>query len=87
MSLPSDRGRTHTCPGGCGRLVRDDLLACRPDWFRLPHALRSAVWRAWNDGDGRGHAIAVAEAVQWFRSNARQAPAPRPAKPENPRLF
>lgn len=90
MSTPSrkpDGPRTHLCPGGCGRQVRDDLFACKPDWFRLRPALRSAVWAAWNNGDLLAHAAALTEARQWFRANPRQAPAPRPSKPKHPRLF
>lgn len=78
---------THECPGGCGSQVGNGMLACKADWFRLPHALRAAVWRGWNDANRQGHARAVTDALEWYRANPRQAPAPRVVKPSDPRLF
>jgi myo-inositol catabolism protein IolC len=35
---------SHKCPGGCGATLRDDLLACRPHWWKLPKHVRDDVW-------------------------------------------
>lgn len=85
MSSP---GGTHECPGGCGRQVLNVMFACKADWFRLPHALRSAIWAAWNDGDGAAHAHAMSEAALWYGVNPRQAPVPvRRPQSRQSRLF
>lgn len=64
-------GLTHDCPGGCGRQVTHDRLACRRCWYRLPSGLRGRIWRAWWGGsDSRAaHGRAIREAEQWFRDN------------------
>ncbi len=82
MSSSRSRSPTHGCPGGCGSQVRRELFACRPDWFRLPHALRAAISGAWTDGDKGGHLLAMADAIEWFRRNPRQSPAPAARPPQ-----
>lgn len=84
MSSPSSSG-THECPGGCGAQVAFHLFACKRCWFRLPRALRTAIWRAHGGTDGRAHVAAMADATQWFEANP--LPAPRVDKPPEPRLF
>lgn len=86
--MPSPSSGTHECPGGCGQQVANAMFACKADWFRLPHALRSAVWAAWNDGDGAAHAHAMSNATRWYSENPRQAPVPRQRRmPPQSRLF
>lgn len=61
---------THHCPGlDCGRQVPADQLACRPHWYSLPKPIRTAVWRAWNDGAGAGsdaHTAAITKAIDYL---------------------
>jgi hypothetical protein len=46
---------THQCPaGGCTRRVPAHMLMCREDWYRVPKALRNALWTAWDGGRGAG---------------------------------
>jgi hypothetical protein len=57
----------HRCAAsGCKRVVRDDMLMCRADWFRVPKWIRDEVWRAWDDGRGKlspQHVRAIEAAV------------------------
>jgi hypothetical protein len=62
----------HQCPGP--RCTRDDIpaemLACTGHWYQVPRALRTAVWRAWDDGAGAlspEHNAAVKAAVARMR--------------------
>ena len=84
--LPVDP-TSHECPGGCGSRVPGALFTCKPDWFRLPHALRSAISAAWRDGDKSAHGQAMTRALDWYRRNPRQSPVPRRVKPSESRLF
>lgn len=64
---------THDCPGGCGRQVSPERLACRPDWYRLPKDIRDRIWREWY-GAGPGtqtHRTAISYAYAWYRDNPR----------------
>jgi len=58
---------THECPrNGCTRRVPAHMLMCRNDWYRVPGALRSAVWNAWDGGYGAGtpeHTAAITAAI------------------------
>ncbi|MGH9248017.1 MAG: hypothetical protein ACRD0W_00635 [Acidimicrobiales bacterium] len=42
------------CPTGCGRHARPGHLMCRTCWYKVPAALRSAVWRTWRRYDRIG---------------------------------
>jgi hypothetical protein len=65
---------THKCPApGCESDVPDDMLACRKDWYRIPKPLRTAIWRAWRQGEGAGsaeHGNAIRAAIGWLERNA-----------------
>jgi hypothetical protein len=40
--------RTHRCHWpGCEKQVPPAKWGCAPHWFRLPQALRDAIWRAY----------------------------------------
>jgi hypothetical protein len=42
------------------------MLMCRTDWYRVPGALRDAVWAAWDRGRGAGsteHTAAITAAI------------------------
>lgn len=47
---------THACPiHGCDRTdVPDTMLMCARDWYKVPKALRRAVYRAYDHGAGVG---------------------------------
>ncbi len=57
----------HTCPGPeCGKEIPYDMLACSRHWYQVPKAIRAAVYRAWNNGQGAGspaHTAAIAAAI------------------------
>ncbi len=59
---------SHTCPAdGCGKQVPEHMLMCSSDWYRVPKALRNAVWGAWRNGMGAGspeHTAAIQAAVK-----------------------
>ena len=57
----------HRCPvTRCTARVPADRLMCKPDWYAVPRALRDAVWRTWQNGQGAGtpaHTAAITAAV------------------------
>jgi hypothetical protein len=59
----------HDCPGGCGRSVAYERLACSGCWYRLPLDLRTAVWDTWKARRAHpaAHRMAVSDAYQWYR--------------------
>lgn len=67
---------SHTCPAPeCGASVPDSMLACAPDWFRLPKGLRNRITVAWAGGEGRGsdaHTRLLHDAYQWYKDNPVQ---------------
>lgn len=58
---------THECPvDGCQIQVHEHLLMCSSHWRVVPHQLKTRVYRAWADGEGRGtveHSAACQAAV------------------------
>jgi hypothetical protein len=60
----------HACPGGCGRSVTADKLACRACWFLLPQAMRQEVWR-WYRADSTRHRQAVTAALNWYKHHMK----------------
>ena len=62
---------THRCPGpDCDKQVPPDMLACPRHWYQVPRPLRSAVYRAWDDGAGAGspeHTAAIGAAIGKMR--------------------
>lgn len=45
------QSRNHTCHWpGCARQVPPAMWGCRTHWFRLPAAIRSAIFRAYQIG-------------------------------------
>jgi hypothetical protein len=62
------RGRTHDCPGGCGRRVAQINFACKKCWFRLPEDIRKLIWKYFNKDTG-GHASALSMADDWYREH------------------
>lgn len=61
-------GNTHDCPGGCGRTVVYEHLACRTCWYRLPAGFRARVWSSWRARADNPHAHldAVTDACRWY---------------------
>lgn len=66
--------RLHHCPApGCDRSVPYHQLACRDDWYRLPHELRGRLTRA-RSMCGQGsepHLEVLRECLEWYRDHAR----------------
>lgn len=57
------------CPAtGCPQKVPNHMFACRTHWFQLPRDLRSAIWTAWRKRDLDAHAVATADAVEFYAS-------------------
>jgi hypothetical protein len=46
---------THLCPGGCGRLIANESLACPYHWRLVPLALQVRVYRTYRDRRARPH--------------------------------
>lgn len=43
--------RAHTCHWpGCNLQVKPAVWGCRPHWYRLPKALRDAIWASYEPG-------------------------------------
>lgn len=65
----------HECPyPGCPKRVPDEMFACRSHWFSLPAPMRSAIWRAYDHGEGVGGdalLTAHAAAIEWWEDRAR----------------
>jgi hypothetical protein len=59
---------THDCPAtGCPERVGHEMLMCPRHWYMVPGVIRSAVWKAWDDGAGaytEQHAAAVEAAIR-----------------------
>lgn len=64
------QSRNHTCHWpGCERQVPPAMWGCKEHWFKLPKALRDAVWKAYRPGQEinmtpSAEYIAVATLVQ-----------------------
>jgi len=65
-------GRTHDCPGGCGRQVFTHMFACRADWYRLPLDLRRPITATYGR-DRDAHLEAMGDAMTWYAEHPRQA--------------
>lgn len=70
----ADQTRAHDCHWpGCGRQVPPAMWGCKEHWFRLPRALRDAIWRAYQvgqeeSGDVSAEYLEAAERAQiWIR--------------------
>jgi hypothetical protein len=47
----------HICPGPeCEKEIPYEMLACSRHWYQVPKPLRSAVYHAWDNGNGAGSA-------------------------------
>jgi hypothetical protein len=63
------------CPGGCGRQVRANTYACRPDWLRLPYRLRQLINDTFHQrlagqpGAIQRHQAAMDEGARWLKAN------------------
>jgi hypothetical protein len=61
----------HKCPGPeCEAQIPYDMLACSRHWYQVPAPVRSAVWRAWANGEGAGskaHTAAILSAIGTMR--------------------
>lgn len=72
------------CPiTGCTSRISLDLVMCRSHWAMVPHALKSAVWKAWRKvGDARGsvreqaregHRRAKQDAIEYVNRQVKEA--------------
>jgi len=46
------------------------MLACRRRWYQVSRPIRTAVWRAWDNGNGAGteaHRLAMSLAIADMR--------------------
>jgi hypothetical protein len=69
----------HECPGGCGREVPHNKLACPDCWWLLPIDMRKAITGA----RGRNRLQLVGEAVGWYREHVVDGHlVPRAGEPE-----
>lgn len=71
----------HTCHWpGCKRVVPPKLWGCKEHWFKLPKALRDAVWSAYRPGQEIDKKpslryIAVARLVRgWIEGKVKMRP-------------
>jgi len=46
---------THLCPGGCGRRIANERLACPYHWRQVPLAVQQRVYRTYRDRRQRPH--------------------------------
>lgn len=54
----------HTCHAiSCDTPVDPSLLMCRAHWFRVPLAMRNAVWREYHNGITKDYCAAAKAAV------------------------
>lgn len=53
----------HECPCGCGAVIPQTMVSCKPSWFKLPKALRNQIWAAYRTNDIDTHADLVREAI------------------------
>ncbi len=62
----------HVCPGGCGRHVTPGRFACRSCWYRLPAAIRTAIWAGYRAAPlGGAHRAAMADARDFYQQEAQ----------------
>jgi hypothetical protein len=61
----------HDCPCGCGVRIEVRKLACRGGWRVLPGWMRAALTSAVRRKDWPGHREALANALAWYRQNAK----------------
>lgn len=84
MSLPpkaayvvrQGQTRRHACHWpGCPAQVPPAMWGCRPHWYRLPKAIRDAIWRAFRPGQeqqgnpSRAYIEAARAAQDWIREH------------------
>lgn len=69
--------RAHECHWpGCGQQVPPAMWGCRMHWFRLPKAIRDAIWGAYRPGQERdlspsaGYMAAARRAQEWIAEHA-----------------
>jgi hypothetical protein len=70
-----ERTTTHLCPGGCGRAVSNELLACSFHWKQVPQSLQHQVYRTYRQRQARptdptaieAHQQAMDEAIAAMR--------------------
>lgn len=73
--------RNHTCHWtGCARQVPPAMWGCKEHWFKLPKALRDAIWKEYRpgqekDGTPSQRYLIVAQLVQeWIAGRIRVLP-------------
>ncbi|MCU1614530.1 MAG: hypothetical protein JWO98_2070 [Frankiales bacterium] len=76
MADQAGPGRTHECPGGCGRRdVALEKFACPSCWFRLPRTLKKGITQTYRL-DRAQHAEAMRAAIDWYAAHRPAEPAP-----------
>lgn len=68
--------RAHECHWpGCTAQVKPAMWGCAPHWFRLPQAIRDAIWAAYRIGQeqslnpSRAYMEAARRAQEWILEN------------------
>lgn len=81
--------RNHHCHWpGCTRQVPPAMWGCRPHWFKLPEALRTRIWRAYQPGQeiagtpSRAYIEAAREVHAWIHAHGGGPVPPKPQQPE-----
>ena len=79
--------RNHHCHWpGCTRQVPPALWGCKPHWFLLPLAIRTAIWNAYRPGQEKdmtpsdAYVLAAEVAQDWIRESLKE-------RDEKPRTF
>lgn len=56
---------THRCAAyRCNMQVPDNMLMCRPHWFKVPKALRDGIWETYRRGPTAEYRANVREAIR-----------------------
>lgn len=86
-----DEDARHTCHWpGCDRSVMPKLWGCKEHWFKLPVAIRNALWKEYRPGQevtkdpSPEYVAAAKKAQEWI---AAQEKKPWPINQKIPRLF
>lgn len=76
--LSQPQTRRHSCHWpGCEKQVPPAMWGCSRHWFRLPKAIRGAIWKTYRPGQERTltpsieYLRAAGEAQRWIKENSQ----------------